>query len=307
MDERRERGFIVLLRQVRSSALWRGLSAAQKGVTVTILLLANWRPRRARWGASWYEVQRGELSHTLESIAEEAGCTVKVVRTTLAALMADDSDLGGNGPFLAEKYPIKGTGPGTGPRILTILKYDEYQSIDDSDGTVSGTAGAQVGHGGGTAGAEREPVQPDQPHQPERETAPAVEPAPTPAAPTSSLSPQQIFIICAKSFKELRGVSYTVPDERARAADQAAAGELARTGDAEEVKARWEAALCNKGWPRIDSIADLAKFWVRFAPPPSAAAARRQQQVAEEAAAAAALERERWQQTQAGASPGGSG
>jgi hypothetical protein len=162
----REVGWVVFWRRIRSSALWKSLRADQKGVLVTIVLMANWKPAQARWRDRFYEVARGELAHSLDEIAKEAGCTVKVVRTTLVALMADDRPLGGNGPFVTERYPISGTGPGTGPRVLRIEKYDEYQRVGGGPGTAPGTERAQPGHGPGTDRAEREPKKPDQPDQP---------------------------------------------------------------------------------------------------------------------------------------------
>ena len=135
-------GWITLHRKVRGSDLWRSLRADQRGVFVTLLLLANWAPRKARWGEHWYVVGRGELSHTLQTIAREAGASVKVVRSTVAALRSDGA--------VSEKYPISGTGPGTGPRVLTIVNYDKYQDVSGADGTGPGTDRARVGHGSGT-------------------------------------------------------------------------------------------------------------------------------------------------------------
>lgn len=165
-EDRRELGFVVLLRQVQSSDLWRSLRADQRGVFVQLLLLANWKPRKARWKDQWYEVGRGELAHTLATIAEESAASVKVVRTTLEALMADDRPAGGNGPAVTERYPVPGTGPGTGPRVLTIVNYDRFQSVPEDAGTGPGTEPARVGHRPGTDRAEREPREPDQPGEP---------------------------------------------------------------------------------------------------------------------------------------------
>jgi hypothetical protein len=163
MAEGREGGFVVLLRKVRSSDLWKSLRADQKGVFVTLLLLANWKPQKARWKDQWYEVARGELGHTLERIAEEAGASVAVVRSTLAVLMADDSAAGGNGPAVAERYPIPNTGPRTGPRVLTIVNYDRLQSVPDDANTGSREGLAQASHSPRTDLAEREQREPEEP------------------------------------------------------------------------------------------------------------------------------------------------
>jgi hypothetical protein len=149
-------GFIKLHRRVASSALWRSMTAEQRAVMIQLLFLANWKPDVARWKDHFYRVERGELSHSLTTIAREAGTSVKVVRSALKSMMADDRVVGGNGAFLTERYPISGTGPGTGPRILTIVNYSKYQDAPDDKGTGPGTGEARAGHGSGTGGAQRE-------------------------------------------------------------------------------------------------------------------------------------------------------
>jgi hypothetical protein len=135
MNPDRERGFIVIQRQIQSSALWLSLRGDQRSVLVTILLLANWTPGRARWKGRWYDVGRGELSHSLPTISREAATSVAVVRSTLVALLADDEHIGGNGPFLTQRYPISNTGPSTGPRVLTVVNYNKYQDKPDAANT----------------------------------------------------------------------------------------------------------------------------------------------------------------------------
>jgi hypothetical protein len=149
----RERGFIVVQRQIQSSPLWLSLSGEQRSVFMSILLLANWLPGRFMFGTEWVEVGRGELAHSLETIAKHASVSIKVVRTTLAKLIA--------GQVLGTR---KGTTSGTGPRILIVNNYNKHQSTPEEAGTVfgtpRGTAGARQGHALGTAGAPIEQEQP---------------------------------------------------------------------------------------------------------------------------------------------------
>lgn len=169
----REGGFIVVQRRVRSSRLYRSLTGEQRSVFYTLLILANWKPDAILVGATWHEVKRGELAHKLETIAAEAAVSVKVVRTTLVKLFADDRPAGGRGPFLTERYV--GAETGRPKRILTVVNYDEYQDVGQDEGTVPGTivgtTGARDGHDRGTTGAPREPVKPVQPEEPHRRTA----------------------------------------------------------------------------------------------------------------------------------------
>jgi hypothetical protein len=170
----RERGFIVVHRRVRSSALYRSLTAEQRSVFYTLLLLANWKDGQMRVGEVAETVARGELAHSLATIAKEAKVSIKVVRTTISKLAVDDRAAGGRGPFLVERwigsgprvgtYPgtvtgtVPGTETGTGLRVLRVVNYDEYQSIIDGagtdegteTGTAEGTRGARQGHGRGT-------------------------------------------------------------------------------------------------------------------------------------------------------------
>lgn len=160
----RERGFIALHRRVHSSALYQSLSAEQRSVFVEVLFAAGWKPRRFMYAGKWVEVARGEFAETMETIADRAGVTVKVVRTTYAKLFAHDTTVGEK-PFLTGRWT--GTEPGRGLRILRVEKYDEYQSVGAPAGTASGATGAAdragVGHGSGSAGAPSEQVQPGEP------------------------------------------------------------------------------------------------------------------------------------------------
>lgn len=166
MVESPTEGWVVLHRKVRRSELWRSLRADQRGVLVTLLLLANWKPKRVRYGDEWFELRRGELYHTLQTIAGEANCSVAVVRSTIAALMADDREVGGNGPFLSERFPFSDTGSRTGPRVLTVVNYSKYQDPPTEPRTPPNTPLAQASHGARTGLAPREQDQPQEPVQP---------------------------------------------------------------------------------------------------------------------------------------------
>jgi hypothetical protein len=185
MDDR-ERGFIVIQRQILSSALWQSLRGDQRGVMISILLLANWTSSRARWKGEWFEVGRGELAHTIQTIAKHSNASVAVVRSTLAALMADDTRLGGNGPFLTQRYPVPSTGPSTGPRVLRVVNYDKYQSVAWEPRTAASADlaqdPAQASHRPHTDLAQREPREP-------------LEPVETPSAPSPSVSTHSPVVV----------------------------------------------------------------------------------------------------------------
>jgi hypothetical protein len=152
----RERGFLVIQRQIQSSDVWLSISAEQRSVFMSMLLLANWTPGRFLYGSEWVEVGRGELAHSLETIAKHAKVSIKVVRSTLTKLIA--------GHVVGTR---QGTTRGTGPRVLTFFNYNKHQGVDDAAGTGlgmdPGDERAQQGHSTGTAGAPIEPSKPLQP------------------------------------------------------------------------------------------------------------------------------------------------
>ncbi len=92
-------------------------------------------------------------------------------------------------------------------------------------------------------------------------------------------------------FLELRGEPYTLATKQAVIADRVAARNLlvAASGDLSAIEARWRQALVNDGFPRVDTLADLAKHWARFSPPP-AVARRRLAETSKRAASAVELD-----------------
>lgn len=269
-DSDREGGFIVIQRRIQSSDLWRSLRGDQRAVFMTLLLLANWKPAKARWRDQWYEVKRGELSHSMSSIAEEANVGIKVVRTTIEALMADDRQVGGNGPAIVAKYPISGTGPGTGPRILTVVNYDKYQALSGEAGTGAGTDPARVGHGPGTDPAQREPFKPVEPSEQRSfcgkpsASPPPVEPAKAKKEKPTDPRHQPLTERLVASFLEVCGVKYGFGGGR----DAKAVSELLRLsdGDLDEVDRRWRAGLSlGDKWPGCSTICGLPAKWNELA------------------------------------------
>jgi hypothetical protein len=268
----RERGFIVVHRRVRSSALYQSLTAEQRSVFYALLLLANWKDGQMRVGEVAETVARGELAHSLATIAKEAKVSIKVVRTTIAKLAVDDRAAGGRGPFLVERwigsgprvgtYPgtvtgtVPGTETGTGLRVLRVVNYDEYQSVTDDEGTavgtvtgsVKGTRGARDGHDRGT---NRTRVT----KEPTDLFAPAT---PSPPSPLKALEAE-----LAADFLAARGDKYL----HGGAKDTEALKRLMSAGSADDVRRRWRLALRAEGFHRCDSFAQLAMpaHWNHFA------------------------------------------
>lgn len=162
----REGGFFVTHRRLWSSPVYMSLTGEQRSVFHTLLYLANWKDNPVMLFGEWHTIKRGELFHSLSTIAKASNVSIKVVRGAIEKLLADDSQIGGRGPFLrertifAKKGTTEGTTEGKAHRVLTIVNYCEYQDIPEMEGTPKGTPkgteGAHEGHRRGTEGAPNE-------------------------------------------------------------------------------------------------------------------------------------------------------
>ena len=101
-----------------------------RSVFIHCLLKANWKA--GRWKGVAYE--RGQFITSLASLSKELGISVKQVRTALKHL--EETKEVANKSF--SKY-----------RIITVVKYDEYQS----KGKAKGKQGAIKGQAKGKQGA----------------------------------------------------------------------------------------------------------------------------------------------------------
>jgi hypothetical protein len=119
-------GFITLHRTVLDWPLYRYLRADQRHVITTLLMLANWKPSVVWVAGQRYEVGRGELVHTEETIGEEAGCGRQVVRTVLDLLSKD-------GFISTRELASEGT---RRVRAITIRNYDRFQSAQEKPNPV---------------------------------------------------------------------------------------------------------------------------------------------------------------------------
>lgn len=133
-SDQREGGFVVLHRRIESWPLYQSLGAAQRHVITTVILAANWKASSFWYGPTQIHVNRGELAMAEQTIAKRAGTSRKVVRGVLSKLEAEG--------FISRK---KVHPSGQCPTVITIKKYDEYQSITDEEGQPKGQRRARGG------------------------------------------------------------------------------------------------------------------------------------------------------------------
>lgn len=141
----REGGYIKLHRRLKSWPLWRSMSPLQRMVWLEMLFAANWKDDVLWYGTKRIEVKRGQLAHSEAELARRAEVGRKVVRDTIAKLLAEGA---------ISREP--GLPEGQCPHITTILNYDRYQGNDDDEGPAKGQGGAKLGPSSGPARALRE-------------------------------------------------------------------------------------------------------------------------------------------------------
>ncbi len=118
----REGGYIVLQRSFWTSPDIVQLRADQRFVAATMVMLANWKAGHFVAPGGLIRVDRGQLAHTMEHIAEAANCKVATVRSTI-------NRLSNSGFLTLQIHP----GVGHGVRVITVKNYDKYQRVDSEE------------------------------------------------------------------------------------------------------------------------------------------------------------------------------
>lgn len=265
-------------------------TALQRSVHLALHELANWA--ELPWvhhGRRVGVVRRGELTRDVRSIADHAKVTKDVVQGVIEALrragllewIEPTTEPTGETTIPPTTRPTSGP---TRPRKLRLVNYlrkaaqgeDEPTKDPTTEPTTEPTtrpttepteirkADVQTSHGDERAPAAAEPRQ-----APSSRRAKRSDDEETAAA-------RELREAAARAFYALRGAPYTLATKEAIIADRKAARSLlaACDGDLAAIEARWRAALAHEGFPRVDTLADLARHWARFSPPPTVARRR---------------------------------
>ena len=128
-----EHGWVAIWRKILEWPVWQAMTSDQKVVTVTMILMANWKD------GVWFckktmkniKIPRGSFVATQARIAERSNVGRQVVRTTLKILQTkDDVD---PEPFLTINLTKHYA-------VYTIRKYSEYQNVTEEANQASNHA-----------------------------------------------------------------------------------------------------------------------------------------------------------------------
>lgn len=117
-----DNGWIKLYRELIDKPIWINSTPEQNRILITLLCMANHKPKKWEWQGKPYEVKAGQFITSLASIVERCRCksiTVKKVRTALERF----ENLG----FLTSEATNKN-------RLITIVNWCNYQDYDSQEG-----------------------------------------------------------------------------------------------------------------------------------------------------------------------------
>ena len=108
-------GWIKLHRALKDKAIWKCSTPEQKSILITLLMMANHKPKEWEWQGKKFMCNPGQMVTSLDSVAKESGkgITIKKVRKCLIKFQKYE--------FLAYKGAKTGT-------LVTITNWESYQS-----------------------------------------------------------------------------------------------------------------------------------------------------------------------------------
>lgn len=109
-------GWIKLHRKILDSPLWKDCNNNQRLLMITLLLKANHETKKWIFKGQEYEVGPGQFITSLKSLSEDTGLTMSSVQRSLLKL---------------EKYNFSISKSTNKNRLITIVNWEKYQSIED--------------------------------------------------------------------------------------------------------------------------------------------------------------------------------
>jgi len=125
MDKKVKRvGWVKLWRKLQYNEMYEILDSKQRDVMMQILMLADFKPSKWEWLGQVYETKEGQFITSLDSLKKNCAKDVSKqnIRTTLKKLE--------KWGFLTNESTKTG-------RLITIVKWDTYQSQEEPTNTVS--------------------------------------------------------------------------------------------------------------------------------------------------------------------------
>jgi len=141
-------GWVKLYREILEKPIWLNSTHEQCKILITLLLMANHKPKSWEWQGHKFNLQEGQFITSLDSICKKCGdgISIKNVRTALKRFEKLE--------FLANESAKTG-------RLITILNWHLYQSESEEGGKDTGKQVANRWQTGGKQVATNKNVKND--------------------------------------------------------------------------------------------------------------------------------------------------
>lgn len=112
------KGWIKIYRELLDKPIWQLSTKEQKVILITLLLMANHKPKKWEWNGEQFECAQGQFITSIAKIAEKSGNDISSqnVRTALKRFEKLN--------FLTNESTKTG-------RLITIVNWEAYQGYDD--------------------------------------------------------------------------------------------------------------------------------------------------------------------------------
>ena len=118
-----EAGWIKIHRKIKKSSMYKSFNSKQRDVMMQVLLKASYKEIEWEWEGEMYKLKPGQLITSLESIRKECANDVKIQSVRTALLKMEKWQ------FLTNESTKRG-------RLITIVKWEDYQGDDDDTNKV---------------------------------------------------------------------------------------------------------------------------------------------------------------------------
>lgn len=119
------KGYVLINRQIEDNWIWNDRPFSKGQAWIDLILMANYKDKTVIIKGKVIEVKRGQLLRSIDYLVERWGWSRKKVRSFLTSTLE-----------IQKMVTVEGTHQGM---LITIEKYELYQTLGHESGTLEGT------------------------------------------------------------------------------------------------------------------------------------------------------------------------